>query len=182
MHDLPIPVGSCGLTTCHNSPESTITCCGGLGVNCGTLWRDYNARLCCEGTSIYSTRVYIASSRPGSAALPAGAGLKSSVITTEICKPNWCTFGVANLVHMCLSCEGKTNRVCYSNGRTRMRIVYVRVNLSMSSGLLLTRMTLNASNAHHRNGVLGRKCILMNNTRTILQKEVVLLACSNCNV
>jgi len=33
------PVDSCGLTTCHNSPESTTTCCGGLWVNCGTLWR-----------------------------------------------------------------------------------------------------------------------------------------------
>ena len=36
------PVDSCGLTTCHNSPESTTTCCGGLWVNCGTLWRSYH--------------------------------------------------------------------------------------------------------------------------------------------
>ena len=35
----PHPVNSCGLTTCHTSPESTTTCCGGLWVNCGTLWR-----------------------------------------------------------------------------------------------------------------------------------------------
>ena len=36
------PVDSCGLTTCHNSPESTTPCCGGLWVNCGTLWRSYH--------------------------------------------------------------------------------------------------------------------------------------------
>ena len=29
-------------TTCHNSPESTTTCCGGLWVKCGTLWRSYH--------------------------------------------------------------------------------------------------------------------------------------------
>ena len=40
--DYALPIDSCCLTTCHNSPESTTTCCGGLWVNCGTLWRSYH--------------------------------------------------------------------------------------------------------------------------------------------